>query len=117
MMALQDVGQLMIIYGVGAMLVFLVLCLMYRYALKQADALELSELERYDTRVSIRSNLLMASVPMMSVVLAVFLRNSLWAGSVAGFAYFLYTPMMFRYRYVADRKRKLLLEEISRKTV
>lgn len=105
----RDVGQLMIIYGIGAASVFLVLALMYRYALGQADALELNEIERFDTRMSMTANLLMASVPLLSLVVAFVLRNSFWAGPVAGFTYFLYTPIMFGFHRNVDKRRKAML--------
>jgi uncharacterized membrane protein len=104
----QDVGQLMIIYGIGATSVFLVLALMYRYALSMAELMDLTKLERFDTRMSMASNLLMASVPFISLVLAFFLRNSFWAGPVAGFTYFLYTPLMFGFHGWVKRRRKTL---------
>lgn len=106
----QDVGQLMIIYGIGATSVFLVLALMYRYALSQASVLDLDEIERFDTRMSLISNLLMASVPFVSLIMAFVLRNSFWAGPVAGFTYFLYTPVMFGFHRKVERWRNALLQ-------
>ena len=41
MFRFEDTGDLMIIYGVGAASIFLVLMMMYRYALKNARVLEL----------------------------------------------------------------------------
>lgn len=105
----QDVGDLMIIYGIGAASVFLVLALMYRYALSQAAALELNDIECFDTRMSMTANLLMASVPFISLVVAFLLRNSFWAGPVAGFTYFLYTPIMFGFHRKVDKRRKAML--------
>ncbi|MFZ5970078.1 MAG: TMEM175 family protein [Bacteroidota bacterium] len=109
MIRAEDMGQLMIIYGFGATCVFLVLMQMYRYALKKADELDLSELERFDTRTSIRTNLFMALVPFVSVILAFLLRHSWLAGPIAGFIYFLYTPIMFIHGTRSDKKRKQLL--------
>lgn len=105
----EDMGQLMIIYGVGAAAVFLVLMQMYRYAYKRADELELNEIERFDTRSSIRTNLLMALIPTLSVILAVIFQNSWMAGPISGFAYILYTPIMFAHSRHVDRTRKKLL--------
>lgn len=112
MMSGQDMGQLMVIYGIGATAVFLVLMLMYRYAFLNANVLDLNELERFDTRTSIRTNLLMASVPAFSVFLALCFHNSFYAGPVAGFAYFLYTPIMFAHANRAEKKRKALIESL-----
>lgn len=110
----RDMGQLMIIYGIGAASVFLVLSMMYRYAHTQANVLELTELERFDTRMSIRANLLMASIPIASVLLAMTFSESMWAGPIAGFTYFLYTPVMFGFhRRVEKRRIKLLAHALD----
>lgn len=109
----EDMGQLMIIYGVGAVSVFMVLMLMYRYALQKAEELELNEIEIFDTKISMRTNLLMASVPAISVILALIFINSWLAGPISGFAYFLYTPIMFWHGRNVDRKRKKLLQSLS----
>jgi len=109
----RDVGELMIIYGIGATSVFVVLALMYRYALSKAEALDLTELERFDTRMSMVSNLLMAAVPFVSLVTAFFMRNSFWAGPVAGFLYFLYTPVMFGFHGRVTRRRKALVASLG----
>lgn len=113
----QDMGQLMIIYGFGATCVFLVLRQMYRYALSKADELGLSELEKFDTRTSIRTNFLMALVPMVSVVLSIIFINHWLAGPVAGFVYFLYTPIMFAHGKRADKKRKALIESLQQSEI
>ncbi len=113
MIRAQDMGQLMIIYGLGATFVFTVLMQMYRYALSKADELGLNELERFDTKVSIRTNLLMASVPMVSVILSIIFINSWLAGPVSGFVYFLYTPIMFMHGKRADRQRRELIASIQ----
>jgi len=57
-----DMGDLMIIYGVGYGCIFLILALMYRYALKNAEVLNLNELEKFDTRSSMQTNLLMTTI-------------------------------------------------------
>lgn len=109
----RDMGELMIIYGIGATSVFTVLSTMYRYALTQADVMELTELERFDTRTSIRSNMLMAAVPMASVLMALIFYNSFWAGPIAGFTYFLYTPVMFGFHRSVEKKRIKLVAELQ----
>lgn len=109
----RDMGQLMIIYGIGATSVFLVLSTMYRYAYTQADFLKLTELERFDTRMSLQSNLLMAAVPAASVLLALVFIQSVWAGPISGFVYFLYTPVMFGFHRRVEKKRNKLLAQAS----
>ena len=107
----EDTGPLMIIYGIGAASIFLVLMLMYRYALKNADLLQLNKIEVFDTRTSMTTNLLMATVPTLSVIVAFLFRNSPWVGPISGFTYFLYMPLMFVHGFRNSRKRKKLLME------
>jgi len=104
----QDVGDLMIIYGVGAASVFFVLMMMYGYALKNSEELELNEFEKFDTKTSIRTNLLMGLVPVLSVSLAIIFRGHWLAGPVAGFTYVLYTPVMFLHGKKVARDRAKL---------
>lgn len=108
-----EVGDLMIIYGLGATCVFFTLMLMYRYAFSQAEILELNILEKFDTRTSIRTNLLMGLIPLISVIMAILFRNSWYAGMISGFTYFLYTPVMLLHGKKVERDRKKLLETLK----
>jgi uncharacterized membrane protein len=110
----QSTSDLMIIYGVGAAGIFLVLMFMYRYALKNTHLLALNKIEEFDTRTSMNSNLMMSAVPLLSVSLAMIFRNHGSVGYIAGFTYFLYTPIMtiFHYR-ISKRRKRLLIETLS----
>jgi hypothetical protein len=107
-----SVADLMIIYGLGASAVFIILSIMYRYAWKRSDDLELNAIERFDTRTSMITNLLLASVPLTSVMFAVVLHNNRWVGMWSGFSYFLYPVVMTIYGTYIDRKRRSLLESL-----
>ncbi len=109
----SDTALLMIIYGVGFASVFLVLALMYRHALQKSEQLELNRLEEFDTRISIRTNLLMASIPTLSLLLAIILKDTRHVGFVSGFSYMLYMPVMFTHGYFSARKRKKLILELE----
>lgn len=102
--------ELMAIYGLGGASIFLVLAVMYRYAWSKRDELGLNAIEEFDTRVSIRTNMLMASVPLLSVLLAVIFRDSSAGRSLSGFVYFLYSPIMFIHGARSAKARKKLLE-------
>ena len=110
MIAGEDIGDLMIIYGIGAACVFFVLMMMYRYALKNSQELGLSEIEIFDTRISIRSNFLLGIIPVISVLFSILFRGEWYAGMISGFTYFLYTPVMMSHGKRVDRLRKKLLE-------
>jgi hypothetical protein len=111
MIKFSDMGDLMIIYGVGAFSVFMVLMLMYRYALSKTEELELNKIEIFDTKTKIKTNLLMASIPALSVLVAIIFYDNLRVGMYSGFVYFLYTPVMMMFgRNVAKRRRSVLSE-------
>lgn len=107
----EDTGQLMMIYGVGASCIFLVLALMYRYALRSMVLLGLNRIEEFDTRHSMYSNFLMAAVPLLSALVAFILRNNpRLVGMISGSIYFLYSPVMFYFNHQMTKRRKKLLE-------
>jgi len=109
----DQVDDLMIIYGVGAASIFLTLAWMYQYARKKSSELELNEIELFDTNVSLKGNLLMASVPILSVFVILIFRNSMYVGAYGGFTYFLYTPVMFWYFNRSEKQRQKLIEELN----
>jgi uncharacterized membrane protein len=116
MMSGKDMAYLMMIYGAGVSVVFFVLALMYRYALKRAREMELNNIEAFDTQASVTTNLLLASVPLLSVLLAFIFRNHVLAGAFSGFAYFLYWPVMLIYGKHVDKKRVQILKETNEAT-
>jgi uncharacterized membrane protein len=108
----KDIPSLMIIYGLGAASIFILLMMMYRYALKNSELLDLNKIEEFDTRTSMITNSLMATVPMLSVVLAFLFRNNPWGGMISGVSYFLYMPLMFIYSARRMKQRKKILAEL-----
>lgn len=106
-----DVAILMMIYGFGAAAVFFVIMFMYKAALAKSDELELNEIEIFDTKASIRSNMLMALVPLLSAFFAIIFQWSPFlSGIIPGFTYFLYSPVMFINGSRTHKQRKKLLE-------
>jgi uncharacterized membrane protein len=110
MIAMENIPSLMIIYGLGADGIFMVLMLMYMYALKKAKELELNELETFDTRASIYGNAIMAGIPLCSVLLAAIIPGVGWSSNLSGFIYILYWPLMSLYSRRVEKKRKLILD-------
>lgn len=107
----SNTGLLMIIYGIGASAVFLVIRMMYKHAFSKKDELQLNELETFDTKASIKSNFLMALVPLISVTLAIiFYSKPMLAGIIPGCSYFLYTPIMWINGVRHGRQRQKLLD-------
>ncbi|MFZ1809159.1 MAG: TMEM175 family protein [Cyclobacteriaceae bacterium] len=108
----DEVGTLMIIYGIGAASIFLTLAWMYQYARKIGKDLGLDEIELFDTTASLKSNLLMASIPILSVLVILIFRNTTYVGAYGGFVYFLYTPVMMFYFKRSQKKRKKLIAQL-----
>lgn len=107
----SDMPHLMIIYGAGVSGIFLVLMFMYRYALKNKEELQLSAIEVFETKISIYGNLLMAFVPLLSIVLVLIIPHPVIAGIVGGVTYLLYWPVMSIFVRKTSKKRKRLLEQ------
>lgn len=112
----KDIGLLMIIYGLGATSIFFMLALMYRYAYKLAEELELNEIERLETRMSMESNILMGSIPIASVLVSAIFINHWAAGMLSGFTYVLYTPVMTIHGRRVKRKREALKQRLIETT-
>lgn len=106
----NDIPRLMVIYGLGASSIFFVLVLMYRYAFKKASELDLNAIEIFDTKTSVVTNLLLGIIPLISVLAALAIPSSLWAGTISGFLYFLYFPVMTIYGRIVKRRRQALLD-------
>lgn len=97
---------LMIIYGLGAASIFLTMALMYAYALRSKDSLELSEEEEFDTRTSLGTNLALAIVPLLSTMVSLLNIGGNQTFRIAGFTYFLYPIIMSIYAIWRDKVRK-----------
>ncbi len=111
----KDIADLMIIYGLGAAASSFCLMFMYRYALKQKDELQLTEIEIFDTRVSMTTNLLVGIIPLLAVIMAFIFRGHWQAGFASGLVYLLYAPVMGIFTHKVDKKREALLKDIISK--
>jgi len=86
-----EMVQVMKIFSAGYVAVFLIFALLYAHAYRMRAALELTEIERFDTRESIWSAVTQASVGVASLLIA-------WIGgppaaSWAGMIYLVLGPM------------------------
>ncbi|WP_157494113.1 TMEM175 family protein [Fulvivirga imtechensis] len=113
MISNEEMPQLMIIYGLGAALVFAILTLMYKYALKKSEELELNEIEMFDTRTSLYTNIIMGSVPLLSVLFAWIFSPYWFSSIISGFTYMLYPGIFAIYGSKRGRKRKLLVQRLG----
>jgi uncharacterized membrane protein len=109
----RNMPELMMIYGTGVAGIFIVLMFMYRYALKNKEELGLNEIEIFETRTSIYGNLLMASIPLLSVLLSVVIRHPVIAGIIGGITYLLYWPVMSVFSRITTKKRKSFMKKAT----
>lgn len=95
---------LLMIYGGGYMAVFLLFALMHLNALRLGDALELTEVERYDTMDNVRESLLNVAIGAVSVLLSVF--GGEMGPLLGGMTYWLVGPVLLAHGWHSGRRRK-----------
>lgn len=109
----ENMMDLMIIYGLGAGLIFFMFVLMYKYALGKKEELGLNEIEIFDTQSSLYTHLIMLSLPVFSVLFALVFGRFQFGGAVSGFIYMLYPVVFAIYVPKRNKKRLALLEKLK----
>jgi hypothetical protein len=104
----DQVGTLMLIFGIGYSAVFGLFVLLYWHAYRNRDRLDLNELEVFDTRTDIRECVLMVGIAAISISFAAFGRGR-YAG-VSGMTYMV-TPVVMVLHGVVNGKRRKKLED------
>lgn len=101
MMTRSQFSTLLVIYGLGFAAVYLAMTLLYLHAYRLRDVLELTELEKFDTRYQIARLLTLAAVGLVASVLACIpiLRN------VSTLVYMLLFPILRTSRSIHNRRR------------
>ena len=94
------------LFGAGYVAVFAIFALLHLHALRVGEALELTELERFDTRDNVRESLLNAGIGALSIAFAA-LGGPEWARA-AGFTYWLVGPVLTINGFTAGNARKRL---------
>jgi uncharacterized membrane protein len=107
----QQMRTVMIVFGLGYVAVFFVFTLLYLHAYRRRDALELSELELFDTRTELLSHLINVGIGLLSITIAA--TGVLGRGSAgwAGFCYMLLAIVMPLHGILNGRRRKRLRPE------
>jgi uncharacterized membrane protein len=105
-MTRSQFSTLLVIYGLGFAAVYLALTLLYLHAYRLRDALELTELEKFDTRYQIARLLTLVAIGLIAAVLACIpvLRN--WSSMI----YMLLFPILRTSRTIHRRRRAPFLE-------
>ncbi|MBS1736347.1 MAG: DUF1211 domain-containing protein [Bacteroidetes bacterium] len=104
-----DMGNLMAIYGMGFISIYLLFFFMYLHAFRKRIQLELNTLELFETKSKLYKSLVMACIGVLSIVLAKVLPDEMTG--LSGISYFLIGPALFIfYSYRGRRKRALCFE-------
>ena len=104
-MNLEEWSQLMLIYGAGYIGVYVIFALLYLHAYRLRDMLELTELERFDTRYQIFRLLTLVAVGLIAALLACIPLTRNWSSLV----YIILFPILRTSRHVHRRRRAAYL--------
>ncbi len=102
---------MMAIFGAGYVAVFLLFALLHVHAYRLRDALELNEIERFETRDNLREALLNAAIGALSITIAL-VGGSRHTG-LAGMAYWLVGPVMTANGFIAGAARQRLRARLA----
>jgi uncharacterized membrane protein len=104
-----DSTQLMTIYGLGFVAIFVILSLLHANVWRQREAMKLDALQRFDARAGAFEHLIAASVGVLSIAIAQVGGDRLaW---VAGVSYSLLGPILGTWGYATGRRRAQLQAE------
>lgn len=105
----DEVANLMIIFGVGYLAVFLVFAFLYWHAYRKRAQLELTDLEAFDTRTDIRQSLLNVGIATVSLLFAIVGRGRF--ASLSGMTYMI-TPVVMAVHGTWNGRRRKKLERL-----
>jgi uncharacterized membrane protein len=107
----DQMARLMLIFGIGYVAVFGVFVLLYWHAYRQRAALDLNELESFDTRVDVQECALNVAIGFLSIALAAFGGGKF--GVFAGFTYMLCPIVLSIHGTLMGKRRRRIEEEFD----
>ena len=107
----QQMGTLMLIFGIGYFAVFAVFVLLHLHAYRKRDALELTEVELFDTWNSIQESGLNCAVALISISIVLF-AGPRYSG-MAGIVYMGTGIVMGVHGYVMGSRRQKLVKRLD----
>lgn len=105
-----QVPTIMIIFGIGFTAVFLIFALLYFHAYRKRSALELNELEIYDTRTQIQDYVLNVAIGLLSIALAFGGRQFVIFSPIV---YWLIAPVQTIHGIIMGRRRRRLEKRLN----
>jgi uncharacterized membrane protein len=106
-MTRSQLAILMVIYGIGFAAVYLSLIFLQMHAWRLRDALELSALERFDTRYQFTRWSILVAIGLVAAGIALLPWGWRWSGGT----YLLLFPLLRAVRILHRRKRRQLFAE------
>jgi L-asparagine transporter-like permease len=110
-MSRSEFSTLLIIYGLGFAAVYLSLLLLYLHAYRLRDVLELTELEKFDTRYRIYRLCTLVGMGLLAALLAFIPLVRNWSSLV----YILLFPILRTSRTIHRRRRQPYLAAMGEK--
>jgi len=107
----NQIGTLMLIFGIGYLAVFSVFVLLYWHAYRKREALELNVLERFDTRNSIQESALNCGVAVFSICIVLFAGPKY--ADLSGMAYILTGVAMGANGMIMGRRRRRMEKDYA----
>jgi len=107
----NQIGTLMLIFGIGYLAVFSVFVLLYWHAYRKREALELNVLERFDTRNSIQESALNCGVAVFSICIVLFAGPKY--ADLSGMAYILTGVAMGANGTIMGRRRRRMEKDYA----
>jgi len=107
----DQMASLMTIFNLGYLAVFGVFVLLFWHAYRKREALDLNELERFDTRESIQESALNCGIAIISLVILII--AGVGRAGLAGMAYMLTPVVMTVNGKIMGRRRKKLEERLQ----
>jgi uncharacterized membrane protein len=105
-MKIADTPKLMMIYGMGYILIYLLFTFMYMHALRKKSFLQLTNAEIFDTKTKLYKNFVLMAIGLLSIFVSFTTREE--DSGIGGMVYILIGPALsIFYSYRGKRKRKL----------
>lgn len=106
-----QVPMMMVVFGAGFVAVFAVFALLYHHAYRRRDALQLNELEVFDTRTEVQRHLLNVAIGALSVTIAYFSDPKL--AGLSGMTYWLIGPVQFAHGLLMGKRRRKMEDNVG----
>ena len=107
----DQMARLMMIFGAGYVAVFGVFVLLYWHAYRQRAAIDLNELESFDTLVDVQECALNVAIGSLSIAVAAFGGGNF--GAFAGFTYMLCPIVLSIHGTLMGRRRRRIENEFD----